>query len=100
MKLHETLSIELTVPRITSRQMNRPNIVTSVKGVRIFEYTGWRIENETDAFTGSSVFLEERLNVDFVFEGDTSLAKNHVNTCSPLGGGDTNPKILNGKGLE
>ncbi|CAH1968560.1 unnamed protein product [Acanthoscelides obtectus] len=29
MKSHETLGIELTVPRITSRHMNRPNIVTS-----------------------------------------------------------------------
>ncbi|CAH1998326.1 unnamed protein product [Acanthoscelides obtectus] len=31
MKTHETLDIEPTVPRITSRQMNRPNIVTSDK---------------------------------------------------------------------
>ncbi|CAH2004062.1 unnamed protein product [Acanthoscelides obtectus] len=31
MKSHATLGVELSVPRITSRQINRPNIVTSDK---------------------------------------------------------------------
>lgn len=36
--------------------------------------------------------------VDFIFEEDTKLSKNHVYTCSPLGGCDTTPLSLEYEG--